>query len=54
MKGYRVPTVVEMAEAYQAVKSIGLKNIRLGNVGLFASTEGDLRYLAAHVDVEAY
>ena len=54
MKGYRSPTIVEMADAYQAVKSIGLRNTRLGNVGIAAKTERDLEYLAAHVDRGAY
>ncbi len=54
MKDYRSPTVVEMVEAYQAVRSVGLKNMRLGNVGLFASTERDRRFLADHVDRSDY
>ncbi len=54
MMEYRSPTVVEMAEAYEAVKSIGLRHVRLGNVGLFAKTEEDLEYLGAHVDRGAY
>ena len=54
MKDHRSPTVVEMVEAYQAVKFLGLKNIRLGNVGVFARTEKDQEYLTAHVDKGAY
>jgi len=54
MKDYRSPTVVEMADAYEAVMSIGLENTRLGNIGLCAKTETDLKYLAAHVDRGAY
>jgi len=36
MKDFRSPTVEEMVRAYEAVKSIGLTNIRLGNVGAIA------------------
>lgn len=54
MKEYRSPSVVEMVEAYGAVKTLGLRNIRLGNVGLFAKTQRDLQYLSAHVDRGAY
>ncbi len=41
MKRYRSPKVSEMVEAYEAVKSTGLVNVRLGNTGVFASTEED-------------
>lgn len=54
MKGYRSPTVVEMTEAYEAVMSVGLKNTRLGNIGVCARTERDLEYFAVHVDRGAY
>ena len=54
MKDYRSPTVVEMVDAYQAVRSVGLKRIRLGNVGLFARTEADQDYLVNNVDRTAY
>lgn len=54
MKPYRSPTLLEMVEAYKAVRSVGLENVRLGNVGLFARTERDRLYLAHHVDQGAY
>jgi len=54
MKDYRAPTVREMVEAYQAAKSVGLENVRLGNVGIFAKTERDQAYLMANVDKGAY
>ncbi len=54
MKDYRAPTVREMVEAYQATKSVGLENVRLGNVGIFAKTESDQAYLMANVDKGAF
>ena len=54
MKDFRCPTVEEMVRAYEAVKSIGLTNIRLGNVGVCARTEKDREYLVTHVDSSAF
>ncbi len=50
MKDFRSPKVDEMAQAYQRVKSAGLQNVRLGNVGIFARSGPELDYLKAHVD----
>jgi pyruvate formate lyase activating enzyme len=50
MKDFRSPTVEEIVHAYQGVMSMGLKNIRIGNVGVFTRTERDLEYLMSHVD----
>ncbi len=54
MKDFRSPSVQEIVDAYQEVKSVGLKNIRLGNVGTFARTEKDQEYLLSHVDSGSY
>jgi pyruvate-formate lyase-activating enzyme len=54
MKAFRSPTVEEMAPAYGEVKSAGLKNIRLGNLGVFARNPSDLAYLASRVDSGCY
>ncbi len=54
MKHYRSPTVKEMVSAYRHVKATGLKNIRLGNLGVFARTDADRAYLMDHVDPEAF
>jgi hypothetical protein len=43
LKDYRNPTVKEMIAAYKKVKAAGLKNICLGNLAVFASTEADQR-----------
>ena len=50
MKDFRSPKVEEIVDSYEGVKSVGLKNIRLGNVGVFARTEKDQEYLVSHVD----
>jgi len=54
MKGYKSPSVTEMVEAYHRVKATGLKNIRIGNVGVFARSEEDQEYLMENVDEGAY
>jgi pyruvate formate lyase activating enzyme len=54
MKDSRSPTVKEIVEAYQAAKSVGLKNIRIGNVGVFARTQEDHAYLMSRVDKGAF
>jgi pyruvate formate lyase activating enzyme len=42
MLAFREPTVDEMLEAYAAVRDAGLKNVRLGNIGVFARTLADV------------
>ncbi|MFC1850799.1 radical SAM protein [candidate division CSSED10-310 bacterium] len=54
MKKFRNPTVQEMVETYHKVKAIGLKNIRLGNLGVFIRTGQDLEYLKNNVDQHAF
>ena len=54
MKNNAPPTVVEMVNTYQRVKKVGLKKIRLGNVGVFASTEADQVFLMNNVDPGAF
>ncbi|MGD9080552.1 MAG: radical SAM protein [Desulfobacterales bacterium] len=54
MKDHASPTVVEMVEAYRRIKAVGLKNIRLGNLGVFARSEADQAYLMENVDPGAY
>lgn len=49
MKRYRCPKLSEMIEAYEEVKSVGLINVRLGNTGVFASTEEDYHILRDRV-----
>lgn len=41
LKDTPTPTLQQMLEAYRAVKEVGLKKVRLGNIGLFARTKKD-------------
>src|SRR3972149_7821649 len=45
MKRYKSPKVSEMIEAYIEVKGTGLRNVRLGNTGVFASSQEDHQLL---------
>ena len=54
MKDFRAATVEEMVRAYENAKTAGLKQIRLGNLGVFAKDVEDYRFLEAHVDGDAY
>ena len=51
MKDFRKPNAREMVEAYAKVRSTGLKNIRLGNLGVFIHSDEDKEYLMANVNV---
>jgi len=42
MLEFRAPNVEEMLEAYAAVRAAGLKNVRLGNIGIFARTNAEI------------
>ena len=50
LKNFKSPTTKEMVAAYQKVKTIGLKNVRMGNLGVFVRTEKDQEYLIANID----
>jgi pyruvate-formate lyase-activating enzyme len=39
------PTLDQMLDAYVATKKNGLKNVRMGNISVFAKTEEDYRRL---------
>ncbi|MCP4023015.1 MAG: radical SAM protein [Desulfobacteraceae bacterium] len=54
MQSFKSPSAEDMVRAYQAVKSAGLKNVRLGNTGVFAPTDKDQAYLMDHVDPDAF
>ena len=49
MGSYRSPTTSEMIAAYNRVKTAGMKNVRLGNLGVFVKTDADYRLLTRHV-----
>jgi hypothetical protein len=54
MKEYRSPTLGEMIEAFQAVKAAGLKNVRLGNTGIFAPREDQIQILGQKVGLGCF
>ncbi len=54
MKEFRSPTLKEMIQAFEAVKETGLKNVRLGNTGIFAKDEKDFEILLARVGRGAF
>jgi len=54
MKDFRSATVEEMVRAYENSKAAGLKQIRLGNLGVFAKATKDFRFLQEHVDGDAF
>jgi pyruvate-formate lyase-activating enzyme len=47
------PTLAQMLEAYQAVREVGLLNVKLGNCGCFARAPDDFEALLAEVGPEA-
>lgn len=53
MNDFGKPNTKEMVDAYTKVKSTGLKNIRLGNLGVFIHNDEDRDYLMANVNVNA-
>jgi len=54
MKRYKSPKVSDMVEAYHEVKALGLRNVKLGNVGVFASTAEEHHLLKDEVGVGNY
>ena len=54
MKRYKSPKAADMVKAYFEVVGTGLRNVRLGNSGVFASSEEDLHLLKEHVGVGNY
>ncbi|HID26405.1 MAG TPA: radical SAM protein [Methanosarcinales archaeon] len=51
MLDYRSPTLEEMIKSFKLAKSTGLKNIRLGNTGIFAKTNKDFKILEEEVGI---
>lgn len=49
----RSPTLYEMLKAYSIAKSKGLKNVKLGNTGIFVKTKQDMETLLAIAGKEA-
>jgi pyruvate-formate lyase-activating enzyme len=54
MKRFKSPKASEVIEAYMGMKAVGLRNVRLGNTGVFASSEQDFDLLKKKVGVGNY
>ncbi|MFX1325171.1 MAG: radical SAM protein, partial [Promethearchaeota archaeon] len=54
LKNFRSPTLEEIIETYKVVKDIGLKEIQIGNVGVFASTEEKVKQLIKSVGANSF
>jgi pyruvate-formate lyase-activating enzyme len=54
MKDSRSPKLFEMIDAYLTVNSAGLRNVRLGNTGIFAKSEEDHRILQETLGPDVY
>ncbi len=52
LKTYRAPNLYEILETYKSIKDIGLKNVRIGNIGVFAKTEEEMKKLIKTVGPE--
>jgi pyruvate-formate lyase-activating enzyme len=50
----RSPTASELVASYQAAREAGLKNVRVGNVGMTIKTQEDLETLEAGLAAEAW
>jgi pyruvate-formate lyase-activating enzyme len=53
MRDYPSPSVEKMVDIYRRIRKIGLEHVRLGNVGVFARTEEDQRFLMDNLDETA-
>lgn len=52
VKDAKPPTLDEMTRVFKSVKEIGLKNVKLGNCGVFARSSEDWEYLLQEVGKE--
>ena len=52
MKNTNRPTLDEMVRVFKKVKKIGLRNVKLGNCGVFAKSSTDWQYLLQAVGKE--
>ncbi len=53
LKDFRPPTLTEILDTYKAVKKLGLKKVRIGNIGIFAKKEDDMKRLIRTVGPDA-
>jgi pyruvate-formate lyase-activating enzyme len=54
MKDFRSPSTMEMIDAYRKVKAVGLKNVRIGNLGVFVRDDEDMQALTANIDANSF
>jgi pyruvate formate lyase activating enzyme len=50
----RPPTMIEMLQAYYLAKDMGLKRVRVGNLGVFLKTEKDIELFTSLLEPDAY
>ncbi|NVM53170.1 MAG: radical SAM protein [Candidatus Helarchaeota archaeon] len=53
LRDTRRPTMLEMLQAYYLAKDIGLKRIRVGNLGVFLKTESDIKLFTSLLEPNA-
>ncbi len=54
MRRYKIPKVSDMVEAYYEAKAMGLRNVRLANTSVFATSEEDHHLLKERVGTGNY
>ena len=52
MKNVEPPTLFQMIRVFKSVKEIGLRNVKLGNCGVFAKNNKDWEYLLQEIGEE--
>jgi len=52
MKNIKSPTLSDMIRVYKKIKEIGLKNVKLGNYGVFVKTNEDLEFLIKEIGIK--
>ncbi|NVM37953.1 MAG: radical SAM protein [Candidatus Lokiarchaeota archaeon] len=53
LESYRSPTLDEILETYKVIKRVGLKKIQIGNIGVFARTDEEMKRLINTVGIKA-
>jgi pyruvate-formate lyase-activating enzyme len=54
LKSYRPPNLDEILETYKTVKEVGLKNIQIGNIGVFTKSEDQITKFIKTVGKDAF
>ena len=50
LKDVPTPTLTQMLEVYARVRNVGLRNVRLGNIGIFVRTQEDMELLRRAIE----